>query len=349
MGENKAQVTLFIIIGIASLFLFAGGIVVYNNVSQKDSEPVLEKAATIEQKKSTVETFVDQCLEEVGKEGVLTIGLQGGYYELPEYYFSFEYADVPYYYYLEDISQVPSKAEILSNLASYIDDNIGYCLDGFEEFAKKGYDIEAGEPSTVITVGDTKLMAKLKMPLNIKKNGVITRHDSFSADYDMRFDDVYSILNEIVTNIIIDPYRIYYSLILTLMDDYDVQIDTLTYSEDTVLYVIQDPESVINDVEFMFMFGIRINTSNNAPMFELSDMTAKVGEEFYYKVEAYDRENEWLEYSVVDQTLFGIHPHTGEINFIPAAEDVGVHDITISVSDGFEITSRTIKFTIEAQ
>jgi hypothetical protein len=343
MGK-RAQITLFIVVGIVVLFAIAGSIAVYNNMSKKEVLPEVEKTAAMQNSAKSVNAYVSECLDEVGKEGLLAIGLQGGYYVLPENYFSMEYTDVPYYYYEENIAGVLTKQDIAANLGRYIDDNIGYCLD-FSEF--NGYNITAGKPKTTITIGDNKLFAKLSMHVSVNNNGVYSSYDTFSANYPARLEEVYLTVNELLTNTIVDPYRIYYSLLLDLMEEHNLQIDSMTYSDDTVIYVIQDPQSIINNIPFVFLFAIKVNTTNVPPVLELpSEMTANVGKEFYYKVIGLDREDAVLKYST-DSEMFGINRWTGDIRFTPDASDIGTHEILISVYDGIDVTSKKITFTVK--
>jgi hypothetical protein len=346
MNKSRAQITIFMIVGIIVLFIIAGSIALYSKMSAKETLPIIDKTATIQNKAKTVDTYIKECLDSVGKEGLLTIGLQGGYYNLPERYFSLEYTDVPYYYYEENIAGVLSKEEIAANLGKYIDDNIGYCLNDFEEFTVNGYIIETGEPKTTVTVGDTRLFAKLNMDVSVDNNMIKTDYNTFSADYPGRLEEIYQTVNELLTNTIIDPYRIYYSLILNLMEEHNLQIDSMTYSDDTVIYVIQDPQSVINEVPFVFLFAIKVNTTNVPPELDIpSEMTAEADKEFYYQVFGYDREDAVLEYST-DSDFFGINTWTGEIYFIPDAADIGMHDVSISVYDGIDTTTKKVKFMV---
>jgi hypothetical protein len=242
------------------------------------------------------------------------------------------------------LAGVLTKQDIAANLGRYIDDNIGYCLD-FSEF--NGYNITAGKPKTIITIGDNKLFAKLSIHVSVNNNGIYSSYDTFSANYPARLEEVYITVNELLTNTIVDPYRIYYSLLLDLMEEHDLQIDSMTYSDDTVIYVIQDPQSIINDIPFVFLFAIKVNTTNVPPLIELpTEMTANVGKRFYYKVLGYDREDAVLEYST-DSKIFGINTWTGEIVFTPDAADIGTHEVMISVSDGIGIAAKKVKFMVK--
>ncbi|MDN5327711.1 MAG: large repetitive protein [Candidatus Woesearchaeota archaeon] len=78
---------------------------------------------------------------------------------------------------------------------------------------------------------------------------------------------------------------------------------------------------------------IIVNPVPDAPRIEnLTNKTAVVGFPFYYKVDAYDPDNDSITF-YDNTTLFEIDPNTGEISFTPQASDVGLHHINITVVD----------------
>ena len=84
--------------------------------------------------------------------------------------------------------------------------------------------------------------------------------------------------------------------------------------------------------------GISIGTgANNAPILKNveSVQIAVVGEPFELDIDAADKDNDILEYSVQFEgnNLFGMDSRTGIISFTPTEEQVGEHNILVRVSD----------------
>ena len=87
--------------------------------------------------------------------------------------------------------------------------------------------------------------------------------------------------------------------------------------------------------------------SNSAPkIISTAITTTKEGQLYTYNVGATDADNDKLWYSD-NSLLFNINSLTGEISFTPTKSDVGVHAITISVSDSLESAVQTYTLTIE--
>jgi hypothetical protein len=187
IGSKKSQVTVFIIIGIIILFavIFVSYLIY---ITTQNPERVL----TPTQKK--VDTYVTQCLEQVGNEALFLIGQQGGYYEIPEHQKKIAKLDpdnseflmmgddnlyIPYWFYQTDggfddalmpvlQKEFDGDASIESQVERYIIDNIGGCLDNFSEFSTQGIDIEPlKDPKARIIFGDTNTFFKLEYPLSI--------------------------------------------------------------------------------------------------------------------------------------------------------------------------------------
>jgi hypothetical protein len=93
-------------------------------------------------------------------------------------------------------------------------------------------------------------------------------------------------------------------------------------------------------------FNVTILPENDEPNIigYIEDQELKVGDSFEYQLQAIDVENDVIFFS--DNTkLFNINEATGEFKFKASESDVGIHRITITVSDGNK--SSTTKFTIE--
>ena len=97
-------------------------------------------------------------------------------------------------------------------------------------------------------------------------------------------------------------------------------------------------------------FRLTVQEINNAPVLDaIGAQTAYVGVPYYYDVNATDPDGDTLTYYNAPNTLFTIDSATGVISFTPAVSDVGDHDVTISVSDGYLQDSETVTFHIVDQ
>lgn len=79
--------------------------------------------------------------------------------------------------------------------------------------------------------------------------------------------------------------------------------------------------------------NLTVNTGNTAPVLEtIEDFNLTEDVPFYYDVNATDAENDNLTFTD-NTTMFEINDTTGEISFTPLNEHVGVHWVTIRVTD----------------
>ena len=169
--NNKAQITLFVVIGIIVLFVI--GLVLYlllrTQKQQIPDEPILENIPT---EFKPVRTYVEACIQQIAEQGIIEMASHGGYIDPQnrDYsYFDFEYdptnpteselisisnnADsliIPYWYYLTGKNScdecgpstiMPTIEFMQAQLSLYIQDNIAECLGGFSGLVDTGFDI----------------------------------------------------------------------------------------------------------------------------------------------------------------------------------------------------------------
>jgi len=90
-----------------------------------------------------------------------------------------------------------------------------------------------------------------------------------------------------------------------------------------------------------------ITAINDIPFFSpaIPDFNATESVLFTYDINATDEENATLTYSD-NASFFTIDSSTGLINFTPGNSDVGSHNVSINVSDGVNVNTTYINFTV---
>ncbi len=323
----KGSVSAFIVIGLF-LMVIVGSMLLFSS-----QEPHTETPIVVRETRSAFEAGVQECLAETLEEGLLLLGLQGGYYVAPLASVSTEYSLVPCYYYLGDVRAVLTPGEMLSELEAYIEDNAWACAGGANV---SGLDAH-------LALGRDHVLAELDMPGTIVENGLAVEFERFSAKAPARLDETYDIANNIVTQALRDPDDIDVSLILDLQERYGMKIDMLA-GEDTVVYVIQDPKSLVAGEPHMFLFAVLAEENSAPEIFGPQALTGFAGKEVYAKYSATDRESDWLEFFTYSEA-FAIHPYTGEINWTP--QEPGMYSATIGVSDGTDVTTMDVEVVVE--
>ncbi|MGD9276445.1 MAG: hypothetical protein PVJ67_04690 [Candidatus Pacearchaeota archaeon] len=181
--HKKAQVTVFIIIGIVLVSLVAGYFLF------KDKLFTSQIPASIE----PVYTKFLSCLEEEVNVGIDVLGTHAGYIDLPDFETGSSYMPfgsqlnflgnpIPYWYYVSgnniEKEQVPTKLEMQKDLADFIEEKVRGCE--FDSFYEEGFEISQGAPSAKVTIKGGSVEVDLNMNLEISKNedsSIIKNHN----------------------------------------------------------------------------------------------------------------------------------------------------------------------------
>ncbi|MBR9690160.1 hypothetical protein GOV08_00560 [Candidatus Woesearchaeota archaeon] len=200
MKSKKAQITVFIIVGIILLFSSALIIYVKNKVTQTTPPPKIIQS--VPEDLEGLNKYIEGCVYETAKEAVMLLGSSGGYI-YPERFgvFASEIAPteatglevfpgsgyiVPYWHYLSTSNNcnqanckyahnipplrndqlVLDPKSIESQISAYVNNNLKLCTQEFNVFTQRGYTIlEEGpiEARTTITLQD--VVVDVKWPL----------------------------------------------------------------------------------------------------------------------------------------------------------------------------------------
>ena len=124
--QKRGQVTVFVIVGV--VVLLAVGIVIYmtNDYSQSKIEETIQTNPDI----GAVNEFVQNCVDDIAKEAIVWIGATGGYYDTSEVP-SLEGVAL---YLSEGNTLLPSLASLHTELQKYVDNELQFCINNFEDF-----------------------------------------------------------------------------------------------------------------------------------------------------------------------------------------------------------------------
>jgi hypothetical protein len=232
IGQKKSQSTLFVIIGSLALvclvlifYLLSSSFKVY-----VPSDP----------ESSAIESFATSCLKMTLQDSLNNISLSGGVLDSNNYV-SYLNTKVPYYYII-GIDSIPSIESIQEDLAKLIDNKIDSCTAGFKEFKKKGYEVIAGNKSTVIEITETNVIATTKFNTLFKRGSFEFVLDSVSTSIPSRIDSIYTFATEIVQQHINNPNKLRISDIIKIQGNYGLNLSIDTIENDVIMYTIKDDE-----------------------------------------------------------------------------------------------------------
>jgi len=341
--KQKGQITLFIIIGL--ILLLAIGLLFFFSASVKEAPSLSEETTA-----TAVQSYTQSCIDNVAKEAVLFISKNGGYYNLPV--LSDTDLLLPYYFYNEQNIMV-SKQDVELELASYMDNELFFCLKNYEAF--EGVEITQGTVQTTVTIGDGNVLFNVFFPLTTTDEDATTTITDFSTSVEARLDTIYDIILKFMTIQEHDPSSICISCLTALGTERNVRIELYSVEDGVVEFSVIDEQVTINNENLVYTFLNKYPqySCKNLPpkaseqfligcleaeekalnytvaIETILDMNAVVGTEFTYTIQASGYN---LSYSALT-TLFTLEQTSGIISFIPTTDDIGQHKIWVHVTD----------------
>jgi len=189
--RKKGQVTIFVIIGLIIIMLSAITYYVLKDVNSRESSTDFSKVTSFNTK--NIENYYNSCVEQVAQNGLITIGIQGGYTKIP---LVIQKENTAYWYY-EGINIQPSLEQINERLNTYITKNIGVCFDDI--FEKDGYNITIKEePIAEAKFTDSNTIILVKMLIIIQKDNYQKNIDFIQVPSDIRFKKIFNVARDIV-------------------------------------------------------------------------------------------------------------------------------------------------------
>jgi hypothetical protein len=236
--NKRGQLTIFIIIAI----LVVAGVILFfvfrDDFGNKSSGGV---------NSDPLQIYVQECIDELLITGIQLIGIQGGYYYMPEEFLLTEYADIAYGYNNEKV--LISKSELEKQINYYIEDVVYMCV--YNEVILSSL-VDVGEPKARTYLQGDKILVKLDFPLAFEKGKSSSRIRDFKSEIDLDLEDFLSVSNEIInqasTN---DGY-----LDLSYLTDLDY-IVTIIPNSGSFVYSLKNENIKLNEEEFIFNFAYK--------------------------------------------------------------------------------------------
>jgi hypothetical protein len=223
---KKAQITTFVILGLIILILAGIGLFLKSYLARQDQPIAVDKEF------EPLRQGIEECMYLSGKEGIIKIGMQGGYIN-PRTYFSANPQSptegkaltltptstilIPYWSYLSSPNREMAfsfnsgmppiyprtmSTSIEAQMDSYLIENTESCISTIiQNFQDKGYAITKGNPTFETTVTEKNLIIELKQELAISKDEKTTTLSQFRTDLGLNFKRIYDTAQKIITTI----------------------------------------------------------------------------------------------------------------------------------------------------
>ena len=199
--NKKAQVTIFIILGIIFMFVLVLVILVKKEVVTFKPEEIIPT------EKGKVENFITTCMNQVGSQALFMVGLQGGYINVPQRISEDNSVHlrispqnvVPYWAYGET-TDIPSLEQIKFDIDRYMEEHVRDCLFNMDAF-QENYDlVEKSSLTSNTEIVESKVIFNLKWDVEIRdKSGeVITEIINHVTESPVKLKNAYDTATKII-------------------------------------------------------------------------------------------------------------------------------------------------------
>lgn len=223
-SNKKSQVTAFIILGLLLVVLIM--LLYAFRYSLGLAKPPLEyPEVSLEAK--PIQNFVEGCIYEVSKRGLVRLGNNGGFIGFPSGttihplnyesdVLSYPPNSIAYWHYLTDcehsvvgcfssmrpplcpsgevcvLQEASGQNSVSEQLAEYLNTHLKDCTNGFEQFGEQ-FAIEEGPVDAKVFVADDDVKVQVDYPLEITSKFTELQEtvSKFRKDIDVRFKDIY--------------------------------------------------------------------------------------------------------------------------------------------------------------
>ncbi|MGV8086452.1 MAG: hypothetical protein ACP5N1_02365 [Candidatus Woesearchaeota archaeon] len=226
MFKKKGQITLFIILGLVLVVIV--GLAIYF-FSVANSKPFKPSDINVPEQFEPVQDYVTQCVNQIATNGIIKMGLHGGYIDptdpvlsgvifnmntLQQYNSDLAFlisndktSGIPYWFYTKPTitcdncvvaTQTPSLYSMEQQLSQYIKRNMQSCLLDFESFKNRGYLITDEYNYTIETaITETGVAVLMQGSIFVSVSEQETTLDMFYTEIDIPLLKYYNIATNI--------------------------------------------------------------------------------------------------------------------------------------------------------
>ena len=249
--RKRGQATLFVIAGIIILAIVLLIYLFQSNIIQNFWQESISKTTALSPKTQQIDQFVQSCIKQTGEEALYWTGRQSGYFIPGERTTTEEVA----YYIYKGKKFSPSREILAKELADYMNQELQFCTQGFEQFLH--FTIKEKEAQTTVNIQKEKILFTVNYPLTIQTEGEMYNLENFeNIVVPVRLGTIHLIAESIVQEQLENLESTCLSCLIKLEAQYNIQID-LIQEEETIVTLI-DKQSKVREKPHEFTFAINI-------------------------------------------------------------------------------------------
>jgi hypothetical protein len=255
---KRGQVTIFIIVAVIIVVIGAAILIARYSQSKEELSKEYFVQKGIEPSLKNIQEFSLDCLEENANDALELIGIQGGYYKQPQYYYDLEWAFVPYYYH-EGLFLMPSQQTIEQQLSLYIDEHLPSCI---EDITFKNFQLSYAQPKTTTSIEQKKVTFTTQLPLSIDNNGKtsVFELEAHPVSVESSLFDIIKVASYITDSHKEDPAFMCINCITQLSKEKDLYVDFIAFEKDSTLVMIIENKTRPEPYVFEFLNKYSVDT-----------------------------------------------------------------------------------------
>lgn len=235
---KKGQVSVFIVVVVIIVSIVGVYLLVQNTgLPKKKIDPSVEP----------IYSFVENCLKEVGEEGIVYIGARGGYYDVPEISMD---GEIPYYLY-GGKNYMPSKESVEEAIGNYVEASLGECVNDFESF--NDFTINDGGRVMNVKIEEDETILTLDYSLSISKGEKTFEFEKFEVEINVRLGLIYDDIESIMGYQMESPRDLDMNLLSYFAKRDNLDIELIEYDE-MIVFSIIDNNVITKEDGFVFRF-----------------------------------------------------------------------------------------------
>ncbi len=241
-GQKKGQVTVFIIVAI----VIALSLIIFFSVRGG-----LFKGEKVNPEIAGIHSFVEECVKEVGEDAVYQIGQTGGY----ALYADESTKNGIAYYFDKGRKLIPSKEQIEKELAKYVNEQLSFCINDFEDFPD--FDISERSIDSKAKIVKGKIIFSVNYQLSITKGENTYVLEDFGVEVSSKLNTIYLVASEIIAEQMLDYENICINCISDIAFENKVLVSMGDEGNDVIIFSIIDEKYKIKDKDYWFSFASR--------------------------------------------------------------------------------------------
>lgn len=247
--NKKAQITLFVILGIIIIAIIAFALYFKGYISKSAAEKEAAIMTSLPLDVADIREGISECAQSVFEDSLLVIGDFGGYNSAVDDSLEIGPSAITYGYF-EGKKMLPSLEAIKGEIQEYMEFALPDCID-FTQYEK--FEITELEPKAKVEISRDEVEASIEYAVTAKREDAEFRLDEpYILEVQVRLLEIHEAAGKIISRIDEKPETVDVDYLL----DLGVDVDVMPVDGKTAIYLIKDKESkLLEEESFVFAFA----------------------------------------------------------------------------------------------